>query len=103
MTTRVVHLTSEPGCTSFVASRAACDMSTRGPSPMPCRQPVGFADEDGAKRETRFANANDVAELQVEASQQGFLHRCPEYAVFFAKRVLKRHARREDRGAEARP
>ncbi len=73
------------------------------PKPDARRQPVGFADEDGAKGETRFADANDVAELQVEAGQQRLFHRRAEYAVFFAKRVLKRHGRREDRGAEARP
>ena len=73
------------------------------PKPNPCRQPIGFADEDGAKGETRFADANDVAELQVEASQQRLFHRRPEHAVFFAKRVVERHGRREDRRAEARP
>ena len=35
MTTRVVQRTSEPGCTRPVASSAACEMSTRGPRPMP--------------------------------------------------------------------
>ena len=34
---------------------------------------------------------------------QRLFHRGSEYAVIFAKRVLKRHGRREDRSAEARP
>ena len=72
-------------------------MSARGPSPTPGRQPVRFADQNGAKGEIRFANANDVAELQVEPSQQRLFHRGAEHAVAFAERVLKRHGRREDR------
>ena len=35
MMTRVVHRTSDPGWTSPVASRAACEMRTRGPRPTP--------------------------------------------------------------------
>ena len=61
MTTRVVHLTSEPGWTSFVASRADCEMSTRGPKPMPVASRSGSLGEQGPNGEIRLADANDVA------------------------------------------
>ena len=41
MMTRVVHRTRDPGWTSAVASRAACEMRTRGPRPTPVAKRSG--------------------------------------------------------------
>ena len=52
--TRVVHRISEPGWISFVASRAACDMSTRGPRPTPVASRSGSL--TSSVRRTKFVS-----------------------------------------------
>ena len=55
------------------------------------RQAIRFAGQDGPNREFRLADANDVAELQVQASQQRLFRRRSERAVLLGQRFVKRH------------
>ena len=55
------------------------------------RQSIRFAGQDGPNREFCVADANDVAQLQVQPSQQRFFRRRAERAVLLGQRFAKRN------------
>ena len=103
MTTRVVHRTSEPGCTSLVASRAACEMSTRGPRPTPVASRSGSLVRTVRRAKLASPMRTTSPSFRLSRASSASSTAAPNIPSRSPSASSKRHGRREDRLADARP
>ena len=101
--TRVVQRISEPGWTRPLARSASCEISTRGPRPMPVASRSGSETSSARISKCAAPSSNVSPTLRPSRSSSAGSTAAPKRSLPLRERRARRHRGLENRRAEPRP